>query len=342
MVKQDTSYIGKEASQLDAYQAAKRIQIGRFFDGARRDKGWSQTKLAKAAGCTQSMVSKICTGQVMPSSDLQSGLLEALGLPLDSIDKLPGLGFTPGSQGFQLKILIIRALVAGEIPTDDVKNAREFVEDDWDHPAYRELSRTRNLDDAVWSSLVADHYFEVDEEGRYRPLPIYYDLKGNLLLYIAAMASGMSTVRNLPPQMRPRAIASFDKALKAWRESIDQPDKMVMAIEACSYSLAAGDRMMLAALLGHASALKFFLEVGVSVVSGKEEHYANIIKPFFVAILESLQLARDRMVADNSDPTRDLIASLSQRVDEIFTYWRSCGMISDKSELPSANEENTE
>lgn len=273
------------------------------------------------------MVSKICTGQALPSSEMQGYLLEALGLPPDSIDKLPELGFDPGSQGFQLKILIIRALVAGEIPIDDCIDARTFVEDDWDYPAFREAPRTRNLDDAVWASLVADHYFQVDDQGRYIPLPIYYDLKGNLLLYIAAMASGLSTICNVPAQLRPKAIANFDKALETWRESLDQPDKLSASIDACSYSLAAGDRMMLAALMGHATALRFFLEVGASVVAGKAEHYETIVKPFFVALLESLQTARDNMISSSADPTRDLMASLSQRIDDIYAHWRSRGMI---------------
>lgn len=324
----------QEQTEWDAHEIASRLQVGRFFIRALREKGWTQTQLAKVAGCSQTMVSKICSGKTKASHDMLSFLLTALELPLDSIEKLPGLGFDSGSDGFRLKILIIRALIANEIPSDGTVDAREFVMIQWENPIYRDAVQSNNLNDAVWASLVADRYFEVDDDGRYLPLPIYYDLKGNLLFYVAAIASGMSTVRNFPLKQRAKAIANFDKALLAWEESLDKPEQLAAAIDACSYSLAAGDRMLLAALLGHASALQFFLEVGASVIAGNAEHFATIVRPFFVAIHKTLQLARDQMVSDNNNPTQNIMAFLSQRIDEIFDFWKQQGMI--KPENPAA------
>lgn len=310
-------------NELNAHEAARRLQIGKFFQGALKDKGWTQGKLSEEAQCSQSMVSLVLTGKAYASPELLKNLLAALGLPADAIDKLPGLGFDPGSEGFQLKIIIIRALVAGDIPNDGHVDARNFIENEWDYPAYRELARSRNLDDAVWSSLVADRYFEVDDDGHYRPLPIYYDLKGSLLLYLAVMASAMSTVRNLPPELRSQAMAKFDKSLAAWETSLDKADQLGSAIDGCSYSLAAGDRMLSAALLGHASALKFFLEVGASVMAGKAEHYVTIVMPFFKSTLKALQAARDNMVSDNPNPTGNLMASFGNEIDEIIGQWKN-------------------
>ncbi len=276
-------------------------------------------------------------GKAHASTELIAQLLAALELPIDSIEKLPGLGFEPGSDGFRLKIIIIRALIAREIPCEGRVDARHFIENEWDNLAYREAVRSSNLDDAVWASLVADRYFEVDDDGRYLPLPIYYDLKGNLLLYIAAMVSGMSTLRNIPLELRAKAVANFDNALQAWEQSLDKPDQLAAAIDACSYSLAAGDRMLVAALLGHAAALRFFLEVGASVIAGNAEHYGAIVMPFFEATLETLRMARSQMVSGTKNPTANVMAFLGNRIDEIFDFWREQGMIMPGTKPTSEN-----
>ena len=85
--------------------------------------------------------------------------------------------------------------------------------------------------------------------------------------------------------------------------------------------------MLLAALLGHASALKFFLEVGASVVAGQARHYSTVVMPFFQAVLEALQLARNRLVSEEADPMRDIMASLTKEIDAIFSDWHDKGMI---------------
>ena len=122
-------------------------------------------------------------------------------------------------------------------------------------------------------------------------------------------------------------MADVDSALQSWEESLDKPERLAASIDACGYALAGGDRMLLAALLGHASALKFFLEVGASVVAGQARHYSTVVMPFFQAVLEALQLARNRLVSEEADPMRDIMASLTKEIDAIFSDWHDKGMI---------------
>lgn len=295
--------------------------------GRCRKKGWTQTRLARAAGCDQTSISKLFLGKITPGETLLKKLLAALDEPLDALDRLPTLGFEPGSAGFRLKGSLLRALLAGGLPTEEGVCARQFLEANCSDPAYRETPRSPNLDDAVWGELVADRYFTIDDAGRYRPASLSYDVKGNFLLYLGAMVSSMSRVRTMPSERRPHLIATVDDAMHAWEQSLDQPEPLASAIDACSYALAAGDRMLLSALVGHAGSLRFFLEVGSSVVGGQAEHHQTIVRPFFAATIETLRAAWNDLLQDNGAPIRDVMAQLGGQIDAIYADWAAQGML---------------
>ena len=47
---------------------------------ARRHLGWTQLELARRAGCTESLVTKIETGRSVPDAPLKQRLADALGI----------------------------------------------------------------------------------------------------------------------------------------------------------------------------------------------------------------------------------------------------------------------
>ncbi len=51
----------------------------------RKDKGWSQTELAKVVGCSREIISKYEKGGVTPSIDIAKKIADAFGVSLDHL-----------------------------------------------------------------------------------------------------------------------------------------------------------------------------------------------------------------------------------------------------------------
>jgi ribosome-binding protein aMBF1 (putative translation factor) len=73
-----------EPGAAEAYEAARMAhELGKAVRELREAQGWSQTRLAQAAGMTQSAVARFETGGTVPTLPVLGRLAHALGVELD-------------------------------------------------------------------------------------------------------------------------------------------------------------------------------------------------------------------------------------------------------------------
>ncbi|MDX6741714.1 helix-turn-helix transcriptional regulator [Actinocorallia sp. A-T 12471] len=72
-----------EPGAAEAYEAARRAyELGRVVRGLREGRGWSQSRLAEAAGMTQSAVARFEAGGTVPTLQVLERLATALEVEL--------------------------------------------------------------------------------------------------------------------------------------------------------------------------------------------------------------------------------------------------------------------
>jgi ribosome-binding protein aMBF1 (putative translation factor) len=73
-----------EPGAAEAYEAARMAyELGKAVRELREAQGWSQTRLARAAGMTQSAVARFEAGGTVPTLPVLERLAHALGVELD-------------------------------------------------------------------------------------------------------------------------------------------------------------------------------------------------------------------------------------------------------------------
>ncbi|WP_405094591.1 helix-turn-helix domain-containing protein [Micromonospora sp. NBC_01412] len=73
-----------ELGAAEAYEAARiAFELGQTVRQLRKQNGWSQTQLARAAGMTQSAVARFEAGGTVPTLAVLERLARALGMKLD-------------------------------------------------------------------------------------------------------------------------------------------------------------------------------------------------------------------------------------------------------------------
>jgi ribosome-binding protein aMBF1 (putative translation factor) len=73
-----------EPGAAEAYEAARMAyELGKAIRELREAQGWSQTRLAQAAGMTQSAVARFEAGGTVPTLPVLERLAHALGVELD-------------------------------------------------------------------------------------------------------------------------------------------------------------------------------------------------------------------------------------------------------------------
>lgn len=273
---EESDALAENQDHVDSHrELARRAQIGAFLQREMERKGLTQSELARAAGCDQTTISKIIKGKQRASQAMLKKLLQALGLKPNALDDLPSTVFDPGSVGFRLRALIIRAVLEHVAPDDADVCARWYISEFWDDIEWREIARSPNLEDAVWASLIHDGYFEY-EEGRYR---VVYQMKGQLRYFLTSYLShACSALHRLalgrdgdPAEALQEVITGID----AMDDALAHPEKLTDAINYVNLALARHDRLIDCILTGYSAGFAFYLQAATGATYAAEAYEKN-------------------------------------------------------------------
>lgn len=303
-------------------EKARRIQIGEFVKRELERREWSQVTLAKKAGCDQTTISKIIGGKQRASEEMLRRILVAFNLPGHMLEELPPTQFQPGTNGFRLKVLIIRAILERVIPEDQDECARNYISHQWHDPDYRQLPRTPNMEDAVWARLTAEGYFNI-AEGRYL---VAYDTRASfryfLSSYLSHMASAVRRTARTSLENDPEIFQDIALAVDTFETSLKSPERLIESVEFFNLTIASKDRLMACILSGYTNGFRFFLESAESA-SFDSVQYDKLVTTIMETLLDIVRHAVQHIPhAIEAKEFEEIVNGYVERMVSVLSRWK--------------------